>query len=70
MSIDYYSGDNFGVGDGVNSSSSESWGLALVQNIDRANTQLWLTWRTYEYSDDFASYEDASAIFGGASFRF
>jgi hypothetical protein len=70
MSVDYYSGSDFGLGGDVTRSSSESWGLALVQNIDRANTQLWLTWRSYEYSDDVASYEDAAAIFAGARFRF
>lgn len=70
MSIDYYSGSDFGLNADVTSSSSDSWGLALVQNIDRANTQLWVTYRTYEYSDDFAEYEDGSAIFGGARFRF
>jgi hypothetical protein len=44
--------------------------VALVQNIDRANTQLWVTWRTYEYDDNVAAYEDSTAIFGGARFRF
>jgi len=70
MSVDYYSGSDFGLNDDVTSSSSDSWGLALVQNIDRANTELWVTYRTYEYSDDFAEYEDGAAIFGGARFRF
>lgn len=70
ISIDYYSGDDFGLSDDVTSSESTSWGLALVQKIDRANTELWLTYRNYDYSDDFASYEDGQAIFGGARFRF
>ena len=47
-----------------------SWGLSLVQNIDAWNTELWLTWRSYDYSDDFASYDDGQAIFGGARFSF
>ena len=72
MSIDYYSGDDFGVDDaaGVTSSSSDSWGVAFVQNIDRANTQLWLTYRSYDYADDVASYDDGQAIFGGVFFSF
>jgi hypothetical protein len=72
MSIDYYSGDDFGLDEatGVTSSSSDSWGLALVQNIDRANTQLWLTYRNYDYADNADSYEDGQAIFGGALFQF
>ncbi len=72
MSVDYYSGDDFDLDDttGITSSSSDSWGLALVQEIDRANTQLWLTYRSYQYSNDFANYEDGTAIFGGARFQF
>lgn len=70
LSVDYYSGDDFGLSDDVTSSSSDTWGVALVQNIVRANTQLWLTYRSYDYSDDFASYDDGQAIFGGARFRF
>jgi len=57
------------VGD-ITSSESSSWGLSFVQNIDAWNTELWLTYRSYDYSDDFASYEDGQAIFGGARFSF
>ena len=70
MSIDYYDGDDFFVTGDATSSTSKSWGLALVQNVDRANTELWLTLRQYDYSDDVASYEDGQAVFGGARFRF
>ncbi|HMQ95350.1 MAG TPA: porin [Amaricoccus sp.] len=71
-SVDYYSGDDFNLDRdvGIDSTTSDSWGLALVQNIDRANTQLWLTYRSYDYSDNSASYDDGQAIFGGARFRF
>ena len=41
-----------------------------MQNIDRANTYLWLTYRSYDYSDDVASYDDGQAIFGGVFFSF
>jgi hypothetical protein len=54
----------------ITSSTSDTWSVALVQNIDRANTELWLTYRSYDYSDNFASYEDGQAMFGGARFRF
>jgi hypothetical protein len=57
------------IGD-ITSSESTSWGLSFVQNVDRWNTEIWLTVRSYDYSDDFASYEDGQAIFGGARFRF
>lgn len=70
MSVDYYKGDDFLVTGDATSSTSESWSLALVQNIDRANTELWLTLRQYDYDDNVASYEDGQAIFGGARFKF
>lgn len=70
MSIDYYSADDFFVTGDATSSTSTSWGLALVQNIDRANTELWLTLRQYDYDDDVASYENGQAVFGGARFTF
>ena len=54
----------------ITSSDSTSWGLSFVQNIDAWNTELWLTYRNYEYTDNFANYEDGRAIFGGARFRF
>ena len=57
------------IGD-ITNSESTSWGLSFVQNVDAWNTQLWLTYRSYDYADDFASYEDGKAIYGGARFQF
>lgn len=54
----------------ITRSDSTSRGLSLVQNVDAWNTELWLTYRNYDYSDNFASYEDGQAIFGGARFSF
>ncbi len=54
----------------ITSSDSTSWGLSVVQDAPAWNTQFWLTFRSYDYSDNFASYEDGQAIFGGARFRF
>jgi hypothetical protein len=54
---------------GITSSSSASRGLALVQTIDRANTELWLAYRDYDYADTAARYEAGQAVFGGARFR-
>jgi hypothetical protein len=70
VALDYYQGDDFFVSGDATSSSSESWGLALVQNFDHANTEIWFTVRSYDYSDNVASYEDGQAIFGGARFKF
>ncbi|MFO1143799.1 MAG: hypothetical protein U1E59_15750 [Amaricoccus sp.] len=70
--MDYYSGDDFYIDReaSINNSSSDSWGVAVVQTIERANTELWLTYRNYSYWDNLASYEDGNAIFGGARFKF
>ena len=66
VSVDYYDGDDM-----VRSGSeSRSWGVALVQNLPDANTELWLTWRTYDYDETGTAFEDARAVFGGLRFRF
>lgn len=70
FSVDCYSGEDANLTQEVDGSDSKSWGIALVQRIDRANTELWFTIRDYDYDDDFARYEDSQAIFGGARFRF
>lgn len=70
LSIDYFNGDDYLLVGDATSSTSESWGFAAVQNIDRANLELWLTAREYDYSDNVANYEDGRAIFGGARFKF
>jgi predicted porin len=66
ISADYYSGADMT----VNGADSESFGLALVQNLDSVNTELWLTWRLYDYDDPTADFEDGRAVFGGLRFRF
>jgi predicted porin len=66
LSADYYSGRDMT----RNGAESDSIGLALVQTIDHANTELWLTWRQYDYDDPTASFEDGRAIYGGFRFRF
>lgn len=70
LSIDYYKGDDFYLAGDATSSDSKSWGVAMVQNITAGNTELYLSWRQYDYSDNVASYEDAQAIFGGFRFKF
>jgi hypothetical protein len=66
FSIDYYDGSDVA----ADGSDSSSVGLAVVQNFDAANLELWLTFRSYDYDDDVASYQSGQAIFGGARFRF
>lgn len=71
-SVDWYAGSDIHIdrAAGITDSTSESFGLALVQRIDRAGTELWLTWRRYRHADDAARYDDGQALFGGARFRF
>lgn len=66
LAVDYYSGDSID-NDG---DESESWGLMAVQNLDRFNTEIWLTYREYSYDDNDVAFEDGEAIFGGVRFRF
>lgn len=67
MSIDYYVGEDLA----SPGSDSSSLGLAIVQDIDAANLELWLTWRDYDYDDDGdGGYQNGTAVFGGARFRF
>jgi hypothetical protein len=66
LAVDYYSGDSID-SDG---DESESWGLMAVQNLDRFNTEIWLTYREYSYDTDDVAFEDGEAIFGGLRFRF
>lgn len=72
LSVDYYTGSDLYLDEeaGITGSDSDSWGVGFVQNIDRANTQLWLTYRSYDYADNAASYDDGAALFGGARFSF
>ncbi len=64
FAVDAYSGtDIAGAG-----SESNSTSVSIVQTIDRANTELWATWRTYEFQQDGADYYPADAFFVGARF--
>jgi hypothetical protein len=66
IAVDYYDGRDI-TEDG---SDSTSYALSVVQNIPRYNTELWLTWRSYDYSETDVSFDSASAFFVGARFKF
>ena len=51
-------------------SDSTSYALSVVQNIPRWNTELWLTWRAYDYSEPETEFDSASAFFVGGRFKF
>ena len=66
FSLDYYTGDDI-VRDGA---ESTSYALAVVQRIDAINTELWASWRIYEYDEPATNFEDADMIYAGLRFRF
>ena len=66
VSIDYYGGSDIA----TEGSDSESWAIAVVQNIPRWNTELWMTLREYDYSEAETEFDSASAFFAGARFKF
>lgn len=66
IAVDYYGGSDI-VTDG---SDSESYALSIVQNIPRYNTELWLTWRAYDYSETDTAFDGSSAFFVGGRFKF
>jgi hypothetical protein len=66
VSIDYYSGSDFG----TDGSSAEAWGVSAVQVIDDLDLEVYLGYRAYTYDDDAGSYEDASSVLFGARYRF
>lgn len=67
FSVDFYDGsDQVTAGD-----SSESWGIAAVQKIDRFNLETYIAYRDYSYSDTSAtSYQDANVVLAGARWKF
>jgi Gram-negative porin len=66
VSVDYYGGSDIA----TEGSDSETWALSVVQNIPRWNTELWMTWREYDYSETDTEFDSASAFFVGARFKF
>lgn len=66
VSIDYYNSADLA----TEGSAASSFGLAVVQNVDRINTELFATVRSHEYDDDAGDYEDSTAILIGARFSF
>ncbi|MCV3274351.1 porin [Roseobacter sinensis] len=66
ISVDYYSGEDFG----VTGSDSQSVGLAVVQMVDAWNTELYASYRTFEFDDTGADLLDQDVTFVGARWRF
>lgn len=66
VSVDYYHSDDFASIGG----SGDSYGLAVVQNVDQYDLQLYLGYRNYSYDDNIASYKDANSLVTGVKWTF
>lgn len=66
FSIDYYSGDDFAIA----GSSTSSVGVAVVQRLNQYNTEIYATYRTYDFDSASASYQDLNATFVGVRWKF
>lgn len=66
FAVDYYSGTDIQ----SSGSDSETSSFSIVQNIDDWNTELYLTWREYRYSEPKTSFLASNAFFVGARFKF
>ncbi|MEP4198204.1 MAG: porin [Aliishimia sp.] len=67
LAIDYTRGRDF-VSAG---SESDSYAISAVQKIDNLNTEIFATFRTYEFSDTSgSSFQDIDTSFVGARWRF
>ena len=66
LAIDYYSGqDKTSAG-----SESDSVGIGVVQNFDRARVQAYLGYRQYSLNETGVTYRDASSVMFGARWQF
>ncbi|TVQ30014.1 MAG: porin [Geminicoccaceae bacterium] len=66
FSLDFYTGDDI-VRDG---SKSRSYGAAVVQRVDDFNSELWLSYRLYDYDEPEVAFRNSSLVFAGVRFRF
>lgn len=70
MSVDYYSGNDFGLTGGATSSSSKAWGLGVVQKFSELNLEGYLGYRNYSFDDNVRNYGDLNSIKFGARWKF
>ncbi len=66
LSIDINEGNDYA----IDGSDSSSVGLAVVQNIDAYNLEVYATWRTHEFDAPGESFQDVDVIALGARWKF
>ncbi|MBY5935043.1 porin [Tateyamaria omphalii] len=64
--LHYWDGSDFN----VDGSDSDVWGIGVVQEVSRLNTDLYLTYQEYDYSDGTGDFQDNSTIVLGALWTF
>lgn len=64
--VDFYYGEDIAAAD----TTSRSIGLAVVQNIKKYNTELYLGYRRYQYDTSAADFEEGDAVLSGARVKF
>ncbi len=66
FAVDYYHGEDIAAA----SSTSRSFGVAVVQNIKDYKTELYATYRRYQYDTETADFRDGDAFLGGVRLKF
>ena len=66
FAVDYYHGEDIAAA----SSTSRSYGIAVVQNIKDYNTELYGTYRRHQYDTETADFRDGNAFLGGVRLKF
>ncbi|WP_299605292.1 porin [uncultured Tateyamaria sp.] len=66
IGLHYWDGSDFN----VDGSDSDVWGIGVVQEVKRLNTDLYLTYQEYDYSDSTGDFQDNSTIVLGALWKF
>lgn len=71
LSVDLYDGSDFALSGGATSSDTQVWGIGASQMLDEHNVELYLGYRTYDFSDNSgASYQDIDSVLAGARWKF
>lgn len=67
VAIEYYAGSDFE----TLGSSSNMWGVAVIQDVERLDLQVYAGYREFKYSDlTSTTYQDAQGIQIGAKWKF
>ena len=71
IAVEYYHGEDINTDFDGDNDEMETWGVALVQNIDAAAMELYVAWQHGEYEEDGGiSFEDFDTVGAGARIKF